>query len=182
MNRALRAAWSHRSRRGAPAARSTSPRMRRLSLAVNVRRWGRSKSSGDEAAGAGTSVGLRPAAVPAPAAAKISLSVVRGITIPMCHLTPSRVNFRGLMSHHHWHGGVDALYCEATLAASPAAASRCRRARLAGVSASAGTATAVNARVARVERYFICAFNSCWSHDTDAGGRGVFHARPDFYC
>ena len=23
----------------------------------------------------------------------------------MCYLTPSRVNFRGVMSHHCWHGG-----------------------------------------------------------------------------
>jgi hypothetical protein len=39
------------------------------------------------------------------AAARISVSVVRGITVSMCHLTPSRVNFRGVDVHLHWHGG-----------------------------------------------------------------------------
>src|SRR3954465_13829311 len=51
-----------------PAARSVSPRMRNLSPAVNVRRLGRSDNSGLAGAGAGTTVGLRPSSVPAPAA------------------------------------------------------------------------------------------------------------------
>jgi hypothetical protein len=42
--------------------------MRNLSPAVNVRRLGRSDNSGLAAAGAGTTVGLRPSSVPAPAA------------------------------------------------------------------------------------------------------------------
>src|SRR6185312_9205485 len=52
-----------------PAARSVSSRMRSFSPAVNVRRLGRSDNSGLAAAGAGTTVGLRPSSVPAPAAA-----------------------------------------------------------------------------------------------------------------
>src|SRR5450759_5636264 len=70
--------------------------MRSLSAAVNVRRRGRSTSSGDAAGGAETSVGLRPSSFSAPPAAKGSLAVVRGMTISMFHLTPSRVNFRGV--------------------------------------------------------------------------------------
>src|ERR1039457_3463206 len=65
---------------GTPAARSASPRMRNLSCAVNVRRRGRSKSSGDAAAGAETIVGLRPSSLSAPAAARVLLSLMRGIT------------------------------------------------------------------------------------------------------
>src|SRR5690349_11588067 len=59
-----------------PAARSVSSRMRRLSPAVNVRRVGRSDSSGLVAAGAGTTVGLRPSSVPAPAAALASTTLL----------------------------------------------------------------------------------------------------------
>ena len=45
--------------------------MRNLSSAANVRRRGRSKSSGDAAAGAETIVGLRPSSLSAPAAARV---------------------------------------------------------------------------------------------------------------
>src|SRR6185503_9685823 len=62
-----------------PAARSVSSRMRRLSPTVNVRRVGRSDNSGLAAAGAGTTVGLRPSSVPAPAAAFVSATLL-GIT------------------------------------------------------------------------------------------------------
>src|SRR5664279_495967 len=54
--------------------------MRNLSCAVNVRRRGRSKSSGDAAAGAETIVGRRPSSLSAPAAARVLLSLMRGIT------------------------------------------------------------------------------------------------------
>src|SRR5664279_3971138 len=67
--------------------------MRSFSLAVNVRRRGRSESSGLAAAGAGTTVGLRPSAVPAPAAA-IVCALVLGMTTRHSP-APSRVNFRG---------------------------------------------------------------------------------------
>jgi hypothetical protein len=53
------------------AARSVSPKIRSFSPAVNVRRFGRSDNSGETAAGAGTTVGLRPSSVPAPAAASV---------------------------------------------------------------------------------------------------------------
>src|ERR687898_1548580 len=59
-----------------PAARSVSSRMRSFSPAVNVRRFGRSDSSGLAAAGAGTTVGLRPSSVPAPAAALASTTLL----------------------------------------------------------------------------------------------------------
>src|ERR1035441_2867676 len=65
---------------GTPAARSTSPRMRNLSCAVNVRRRGRSKSSGDAAAGADKEDGWRPTIVSPPAAARVLLSLIWGIT------------------------------------------------------------------------------------------------------
>ena len=55
------------------AARSASARMRSLSFAVKLRRRGRADNSGDAAAGAGTTVGLRPPFVPSPAAASICL-------------------------------------------------------------------------------------------------------------
>jgi len=42
------------------AARSVSVRTRSLSAAVKIRRRGRSGNSGDVAAGAATTVGLRP--------------------------------------------------------------------------------------------------------------------------
>src|SRR4051812_42655433 len=61
------------------AARSVSARIRSFSPAVNVRRFGRSDSSGLAAAGAGTTVGLRPSSVPAPAAAFVSATLL-GIT------------------------------------------------------------------------------------------------------
>src|ERR1035441_5766763 len=54
--------------------------MRNLSCAVNMRRRGRSKSSGDAAAGAETIVGLRPSSLSAPAAARVLLSLIWGIT------------------------------------------------------------------------------------------------------
>jgi hypothetical protein len=54
--------------------------MRNLSCAVNVRRRGRSKSSGDAAAGAETIVGLPPSSLSAPAAARVLLSLIWGIT------------------------------------------------------------------------------------------------------
>src|SRR3954447_22503857 len=57
-----------------PAARSVSSRMRSFSPAVNVRRLGR--NSGLAAAGAGTTVGLRPSSVPAPAAAFVSATLL----------------------------------------------------------------------------------------------------------
>src|SRR5664279_6539925 len=66
--------------------------MRSFSLAVNVRRRGRSESSGLAAAGAGTPVGLRPSAVPAPAAAIVCAF---GLGMTTRHSpAPSRVNFR----------------------------------------------------------------------------------------
>src|SRR4051794_16499442 len=55
-----------------PAARSVSSRMRSFSPAVN----GRSDNSGLAAAGAGTTVGLRPSSVPAPAAAFVSATLL----------------------------------------------------------------------------------------------------------
>src|SRR4051794_18885501 len=58
------------------AARSVSARIRSFSPAVNVRRFGRSESSGSAAAGAGTTVGLRPSSVPAPAAALASTTLL----------------------------------------------------------------------------------------------------------
>src|SRR6187549_1575292 len=58
------------------AARSVSAKIRSFSPAVNVRRFGRSDSSGLAAAGAGTTVGLRPSSVPAPAAAFASTTLL----------------------------------------------------------------------------------------------------------
>src|SRR4051812_32082659 len=58
------------------AARSVSAKIRSFSPAVNVRRFGRSDSSGLAAAGAGTIVGLRPSSVPAPAAACTSTTLL----------------------------------------------------------------------------------------------------------
>src|SRR4051794_36407978 len=58
------------------AARSVSAKIRSFSPAVNVRRFGRSDSSGLAAAGAGTTVGLRPSSVPAPAAACASTTLL----------------------------------------------------------------------------------------------------------
>ena len=46
----------------------------------SARRRGRSKSSGDAAAGAETIVGLRPSSLSAPAAARVLLSLIWGIT------------------------------------------------------------------------------------------------------
>src|SRR3954471_7549525 len=59
-----------------PAARSVSSRMRNFSPAMNVRRLGRFDNSGLAAAGAGTTVGLRPSSVPAPAAACASATLL----------------------------------------------------------------------------------------------------------
>src|SRR5271157_4938274 len=67
--------------------------MRNLSCAVNVRRRGRSKNSGDAAAGAGTIVGLRPSSLSAPAAARVLLSLILGITTGCLSYAP-RVNSR----------------------------------------------------------------------------------------
>src|SRR5271157_1294679 len=67
--------------------------MRNLSCAVNVRRRGRSKSSGDAAAGAETIVGLRPSSLSAPAAARVLLSLILGITTGCLSYAP-RVNSR----------------------------------------------------------------------------------------
>src|SRR3954467_9855813 len=59
-----------------PAARSVSSRMRNFSPAVNVRRLGWFDNWGLAAAGAGTTVGLRPSSVPAPAAACASATLL----------------------------------------------------------------------------------------------------------
>ena len=56
------------------AARSVSAKIRSFSPAVNVRRW--SDSSGLVAAGAGTTVGLRPSCVPASAATFASTTLL----------------------------------------------------------------------------------------------------------
>src|SRR4051812_39079008 len=61
------------------AARSVSARIRNFSPTVNVRRFGRSDNSGEAAAGAGTTVGLRPSSVLAPAVTFISATLL-GIT------------------------------------------------------------------------------------------------------
>src|SRR3954469_8866024 len=58
------------------AARSVSAKIRSFSPAVNVRRFGRSDSSGLAAAGAGPTVRLRPSSVPAPAAACASTTLL----------------------------------------------------------------------------------------------------------
>src|SRR4051794_8191954 len=58
------------------AARSVSAKIRSFSPAVNVRRFGRSDSSGLAVAGAGTTVGLRPSSVPAPATACASTTLL----------------------------------------------------------------------------------------------------------
>src|SRR3954465_4671955 len=59
-----------------PAARSVSSRMRNFSPAVNVGRVGRFDTAGLPAAGAGTTRGLRPSSVPAPAAACASATLL----------------------------------------------------------------------------------------------------------
>jgi transposase InsO family protein len=56
----------------------------------------RSTSSGDAVGGVETSVGLRLSSSSAPPAETVPLAVVRGMTMSMFHLSPSRVNFRGL--------------------------------------------------------------------------------------
>src|SRR3954467_3583265 len=58
------------------AARSVSAKIRSFSPAVNVRRFGRSDSSGLAAAGAGTTVALRPPSMRAPAAACASTTLL----------------------------------------------------------------------------------------------------------
>jgi hypothetical protein len=55
--------------------------MRSLSLAVNLRRSGRSRSSGDSAAGAETVGGLRPARGFTPEEKGRFLSEMRGMTV-----------------------------------------------------------------------------------------------------
>jgi hypothetical protein len=61
------------------AARSVSSRIRSFSLAEKVRRFGRDVSSGAEAAGAATVVGLWPSSASAPAASD-DLSIFAGMT------------------------------------------------------------------------------------------------------
>src|SRR5215213_881355 len=74
-----------------PAARSVSSRMRSFSPAVNVRRLGRSDNSGLAAAGAGTTVGLRPSSVPAPAAALASTTLLGMTTIQLSYALKSKL-------------------------------------------------------------------------------------------
>src|SRR3954469_20285884 len=78
-----------------PAARSVSSRMRSFSPAVNVRRLGRSDNSGLAAAGAGTTVGLRPSSVPAPAAACASATLL-GMTTSQFFYAPKSKLLGGL--------------------------------------------------------------------------------------
>src|SRR5208337_2972137 len=85
------------------AARSVSARMRSLSWTAKLRRRGRADNSGDAAAGAGTTVGLRPPFAPSPAAASICLGSM-GMTYDPS--APPSLNSRGKMSHLHWHGGI----------------------------------------------------------------------------
>src|SRR5271165_2071644 len=85
------------------AARSVSARMRSLSWTAKLRRRGRADNSGDAAAGAGTTVGLRPPFAPSPAAASICLGSMGMTDDPSA---PPSLNSRGKMSHLHWHGGV----------------------------------------------------------------------------
>src|SRR5271157_2609062 len=84
------------------AARSVSARMRSLSWTAKLRRRGRADNSGDAAAGAGTTVGLRPPFAPSPAAASICLGSMGMTDDPSA---PPSLNSRGKMSHLHWHGG-----------------------------------------------------------------------------
>src|SRR5271166_4713056 len=86
------------------AARSVSARMRSLSWTAKLRRRGRADNSGDAAAGAGTTVGLRPPFAPSPAAASICLGSMGMTDDPSA---PPSLNSRGKMSHLHWHGGSD---------------------------------------------------------------------------
>src|SRR3954451_20519123 len=74
-----------------PAARSVSSRMRSFSPAVNVRRLGRSDNSGLAAAGAGTTVGLRPSSVPAPAAAFVSATLLGMTTGQLSYALKSKL-------------------------------------------------------------------------------------------
>src|SRR5271165_1653322 len=85
------------------AARSVSARMRSLSWTAKLRRRGRADNSGDAAAGAGTTVGLRPPFAPSPAAASICLGSMGMTDDPSA---PPSLNSRGKMSHLHWHGGM----------------------------------------------------------------------------
>src|SRR5271157_779554 len=85
------------------AARSVSARMRSLSWTAKLRRRGRADNSGDAAAGAGTTVGLRPPFAPSPAAASICLGSMGMTDDPSA---PPSLNSRGKMSHLHWHGGL----------------------------------------------------------------------------
>ena len=80
----------------ASAARSISAKYAQLVLRGEGPAARAVPQSGDAAAGAETIVGLRPSSVSAPAAAKVSADIVRGMTMSMFHLTPSRVNFRGV--------------------------------------------------------------------------------------
>ena len=57
----------------------------KFSRAVNVRRLGRVTNSGLAAAGAGTTVGLRPSSVPAPAAAVVCATLLGMTTRPFSY-------------------------------------------------------------------------------------------------
>ncbi|VTZ51886.1 hypothetical protein MPC4_500002 [Methylocella tundrae] len=94
--------------------------MRNLSCAVNVRRRGRSENSGDAAAGAETIVGLRPSSISAPAAARVLLSLIGGITTGCLSYAPKAKLPAGLcliilgteglsVWKHPWHGGIVCL-------------------------------------------------------------------------
>src|SRR5690349_8435847 len=73
------------------AARSVSSRMRNLSPAVNVRRLGRSDNSGLAVAGAGTTVGLRPSSVPAPATVLASTTLLGMTTRQLSYALKSKL-------------------------------------------------------------------------------------------
>src|SRR5271165_4408020 len=92
------------------AARSVSARMRSLSWTAKLRRRGRADNSGDAAAGAGTTVGLRPPFAPSPAAASICLGSMGMTDDPSA---PPSLNSRGKMSHLHWHGGARQRWSDA---------------------------------------------------------------------
>ena len=79
-SKAPRGAQSRRSLRECPAARSASARMRNLSRAVMCAHADDLKVQAQAAAGAETIVGLRPSSASAPAAARVLLSLIWGIT------------------------------------------------------------------------------------------------------
>src|SRR4051794_14855779 len=89
-----------------PAARPVSSRMRSFSPAVNVRRLGRSDNSGLAAAGAGTTVGLRPSSVPAPAAAFVSATLLGMTTRQFSYALKSKLPGRLCLIIIGTEGGV----------------------------------------------------------------------------